>query len=34
MKDRINNKLLDKARTLCQDHDIEVRKIMASEVLE
>lgn len=34
MKQNYNSQILEKARVLCQDHDIEVRKIMASEVLE
>lgn len=28
-----NPQVLEKARTLCQDHDVEVRKVMAGEVL-
>jgi serine/threonine-protein phosphatase 4 regulatory subunit 4 len=33
MKNNYNSQILEKARVLCQDHEVEVRKIMASEVL-
>ena len=33
MKNNYNPMILEKARVLCQDHDVEVRKIMAGEVL-
>lgn len=32
-KDKIKGPLFDKARILCQDPDIEIRKVMAQEVL-
>ena len=32
-KDKIKGTLFERSRILCQDHDIEVRKIMAREVL-
>jgi hypothetical protein len=33
LKDQIKGSLFDRARSLCQDSEIEVRKIMATEVL-